>query len=726
MMTSLLLAAAQAMTFTADRIAADNMTYAAVATGHVVAVQHPLTLRGEYMSRDANGVMLFKDPVYATTCTNEVGHTHWNVTGEIEYKENEYVILRNAWLQFYEVPVFWLPYLYYPLDCSDTGFSWMPGYMGRWGAFLLTKYSYRLLGDPEHRDNTWWLDGATRLDLRYRQGVAFGEDLTWNLGNFGSGLINFYYAYDNDVEDYGGAAISDYSDKYHSYNWGSPIERDRYAIAGKHRWEASERDTVNARFSVYSDSYFRSDFCRQTMFNWKSQWLGYDNSGIFWEHIENAAAIGAEVSGRLNDFYGMTGRLPEFYVDVNPLPVFGLPVNYETENRIGYLTRDAAVYGNGWADNPFSHVPGPWADYESFRFDTYHRLTAPFRTFDDLVSVVPRVGYHGTFWSEAGQDALTGWERSRDTGEMLRSILEGGITFAGRGTGWVDDKWRHLIEPYFDVLAQQAWYAGAGTGERPYVFDSIDASVMWEDQFAGRSRNLPYSYYGVTPGIRNGWQELGERGRLRDVLDVDVYAAVQFDKTSYVGDSDAHRLAEVGRPNYGRNGCLVVPGARVRWNPADDLSIMARAEYDSDENRVASADAGFKQKVTDTFNYYAKYALRDYRIWDFSSIPYSRDYMQSDDMNYAKFHYAQVGFEQQPLSWFAWGPYLRWDIRENELDGVGSWFDYLTDCLGFRLIVEYQNSYTRIDGYDRGDDWTVGFYIYLRAFGADSSNLFMN
>ena len=85
-------------------------------------------------------------------------------------------------------------------------------------------------------------------------------------------------------------------------------------------------------------------------------------------------------------------------------------------------------------------------------------------------------------------------------------------------------------------------------------------------------------------------------------------------------------------------------------------------------------------------------------------------------------HFLHVGFQNQPLDWFAWGPYVRWDIRENELDRVGSWFDYLTDCLGFRFIVEYVNSYTRIDGYERKDDWSFGFYIYLRAFGADSSS----
>ena len=722
MMISTLLAVAQTLSFTADRIAADDRTHALTATGHIVAASGPVRLRGEYMTRSTDGKMIFHDPTCATTCSNEVGHTHWNVTGEVEYQENDHVLLRNMVLRFYEVPVFWLPYVYYPLDWGNYGFSWMPGYTGRWGAFLLTKYTYHLLGDPEHGKDTWWLGGATRFDLRYRQGIALGEDLSWNLGDYGAGEFNVYYAWDDDVEEYSGIENAAYTDSYHSYNWESPVKRDRYAIAFRHRLDLTERDIVRLSASVISDSSFRSDFQRSTLFNWKSQWLGYDNSGVFWEHVENAWAVGAEVSGRLNEFYGMTDRLPEFYLDVHPLPVFNLPINYETENRFGYLRRNPAEYGSGDPMSAFTFNPGRWASFDTFRFDTYHRLTAPFKTFDDVLSVVPRVGYHGTGWTESGEDDLTGWGAAKDQGGLFRSILEGGATFAARGTGWIDDKWQHLTEPYLDVLAQKAWMSSSD--RRPYVFDAIDASMAWEDQFAGRARNLPYTYYGITPGWRNTWSTLDEHGRLWDVVDFDVYAAVQFGATSFEGANDAHKLAKPGEANYGKRDCFVSPGARIRWNPEKDLSIMSRAEYDSDYNRLAVADVGLYHRLADNFSYNATYALRDYRFWDFSSMPYSREQMTSDDFNFAKCHYIHLGFEHQPIDWLAWGPYVRWDIRQNELDGIGSWFDYLTDCLGFRFIVEYQNSYTRIDGYEHEDDWSFGFYIYLRAFGADSNNLF--
>ena len=705
------------LSFTADRIAADNVTQAAVASGHVVAVSAPYSLRSDYLSKTADGTFLFADPTCATTCTNDVGHTHWNVTGELEYKEREHVILRNAWLRFYEIPVFWLPYMYYPLDTA-CGFSWMPGYMGRWGAFLLTKTRYDIAGDSQHADSTWWLTGATRFDLRYKNGVALGEDLKWNLGRFGSGSFNSYYAWDRDAEhQYGPSRAWD------SGHWGSEVDEDRYLFGFRHQWEATERDVVRLRGTYLSDSYFLQDFQRKTLFNRKGQWLAYDNSGAFWEHLEDAFSFGVEASGRLNKFYAMTGRLPEVYLDVNPMPVFGLPVNYETANRLGYLTRDYAEYGAG-EQSVFGRNPGLWARYDAFRFDTYHRLTAPFRTLGDVLSVVPRVGYRGTYWSETGLTDVTGRRPAADAGTAFRSVGEFGVTFAARGTAWVDDGWQHMTEPYLDVLAQETWYSGRAGGSRPYVFDGLDASLTWEDQFAGRSRNLPYSYYGLTPGWRNAWRAADEKGNLREILDLDVYVAAQFNRASYTDGNDNHRLSEAGYPNYGKNGCEFVPGARLAWRPDDDVTLGLRGEYDSDNNRFAYASLFLRQRVSPVFSYRVSYNLRDHRYWDFSSCPYDPAEMRSDEQGMARMQIVDLSFSHQVCDWLAWGPQVRWDARANELDTAGCWIDYLTDCLGFRFLVEYDNDFTTIDGYRRDDDWTFGFYVYLRAFGADSGNIF--
>ena len=713
MTTNILLTAiaSQVLTFSADRVAVDPVTKAAVATGNVVAARSPYTLRAESLSKSADGKYVFPFPTYATTCTNEVGHTHWNVTGALEYQEDEYVVLRDAYLRFCEVPIFWLPYMYYPLG-TDCGFSWMPGYTSRWGAYLLTKYRYHLLGDTKYMDDTWWLTGATRLDLRYKNGVAVGEDFKWNLGDFGAGKFSYYHAWDKDADKYDGG----YASGMYSAIRGSDVKENRHIATLEHRWEATERDTVRVRATHLSDSFVNMDFWRRSLLSLKDDWTTYSNSGVFWEHLEDAFSAGLEASGRLNDFYGMTGRLPEAYFDVNPMPIWDLPLNYESQSRVGWLTRNYAEYVAGLS-SPYGTNPGPWADYEALRFDTYHRLTAPFRTLDDVLSVVPRAGYRGTFWSKSGASDLTGRSSATDEGSVYRSIGELGVTFAARGTASIDEEWRHMVEPYFDVLAQEAWLSGLNGRGRPYVFDNIDGSLTWEDQFAGRARGLPYSYYGVTPGLRNAWSAADDRGSVRQIVDLDAYVAAQFNSATQTEGDDLRRLADPGSPNYGYHKGAFVPGARLRWTPEDGTMLGVRGEYDSDHNRIAYASAGWNQRVTSDWKYHVAYNMRRHRYWDFSSPPMA-------EQGEARFHFVDVGGEQTVFDWLAWGPTLRWDLRENELDRVGVWIDYLTDCLGFRFIVSYENSFTTMDGYRYDEDWSFGFYIYLRCFGADSGNVF--
>ncbi len=708
---------------TADRIAADRASEALVASGHVVAVSTPYRLESAGLLKAPDKIAVFENPTTFTTCTNAPGERHWMLSGSVEYNDGRYGILRDGWLRFWEVPVLWLPFWYHPID-GVSGLRVMPGYTGRWGAYILTKYVYHIAGDPTYAEGSAYLTGNTRFDLRYKNGIALGQTLGWQLGDFGRGKFKVYYAWDQD-DHY----ENDWNSRdYNWRNWGSSVPDERYGIELSHVWDVTERDKLRLSGAYYSDSYFRSDFFRKSFFGIKNQYVGSDGNEVAWEHVERAFGTGVSAAGPLNDFYEGTMRLPEWYLDVAPQPIWILPVNYESSTRAGYLLRQPARYGDGQTETAFSCNPGVWADYNTFRFDTYHRLTAPFRLFD-VLSVVPRVGYHGTYWNDGGNTVPDGLSRAGQTGDgIFRSILEGGITFAGRGTAWLSETWQHMIEPYADVLAQKAWYSGLRDGNRPYVFDSIDASTDWFDQFAGRSRNLPYTWYGVTPGIRNAFREAGEDGKVRTVFDFDVYSALQFSKSDWATDGEYHRLAEVGKPNYGEDNLTAVPGARVRWFPDDDTMLLGRIEYDCENDVIAMSELAWRQRLNARFSYYASYMSGNYRWWDFSSSPtahYVRDgrTYTSEDFNMVHFGTATVGFEHEICDALAWSPFVRWDCREGELDEVGAWFDIRTDCLGFRLIVSYEKSYTRIDGSEYHSDCSVGFYVYLRAFGPSSGSL---
>jgi hypothetical protein len=706
----------------ADVVAADNITKAMIASGNVHAVSYPMTLRGETVSRDLSGTYRFAGPTAFTTCTNCVGSWHWSMAGELEYTDNVCIKGRDMVLRFWEIPVMWLPYWYYPL-ATDYGWRVMPGYKSRWGAYLLTKYVYHIAGDPYGTEGGYSLRGSTRFDLRTENGVALGQGLRWQLGEFGKGHAKVYYAWDEDWDRY--ERNWDRSRKWNYRNWGSTIERDRYAIQLAHRWDPTERDSVRVKSMVVSDSHFNYDFLRDSLFNVKSQWLGVHGNELAWEHGENDYSYGVSVAGPLNEFYDGTMRLPEFYFDVNPMPVWTLPLNYESQTRAGYLRRRPARYGDSDVINAYSRYPGEWATYGTFRLDTYHRLTAPFKLWDAL-SVVPRAGYRGTWWNETGNAVIDGKGKAgRADADALRSIVEGGVTFAGRGTAAIDSKWRHMLEPYFDVTVQKADYSGLEPGARPYVFDNIDMSRTWEDQFAGRGRELPHSYHGVTPGLRNAFISTDEKGNSKTVFDVDTYIAVQFNEARWFDERDEDRMiARPGRPNYGDGNAAVVPGVRARWLPSSDIMLAARTEYDCENDVFAVSDIEWRHRLSRVFNYHVSFNSRDHRWWDYSICEYDPQIMNRDSFNWFDYGIFEIGFEHEICDAVVWSPFIRWDCAESELDEIGTWVDLRTDCLGFRFIVSYEEEYTRIDGSERGDDWSFGFFVYLRAFGPDSGAVF--
>ena len=143
-----------------------------------------------------------------------------------------------------------------------------------------------------------------------------------------------------------------------------------------------------------------------------------------------------------------------------------------------------------------------------------------------------------------------------------------------------------------------------------------------------------------------------------------------------------------------------------------------------ENDKLALASVRWDGRFDKDLSFYVEFVHRDHRWWDYSSTPYDPALMRNEDFNWAYYSFLEFGIEHDVCDAIAWGPYIRWDCREGELDEIGSWFDYRTDCLGFRLKLSYENAYTRIDGSEHEHDWRIGFYVYLRAFGPDMSDMF--
>ena len=698
------------MAVSADRLAADRETGAFTATGNVRVVSWPFELISDSVTRDEKGELKLADPSSVTTCTNEWEHLHWRIYGEFKYATDDYVLLRNVKLRLFDIPVFWMPIWYYPLN-TDYGWRVMPGYTSRWGAYVMTKYVYKIAGSFE--EGAWGLGANTRVDLRKMNGLALGQTFNWQLGSFGRGKFKVYYAWDDDYDRY--MRHWDDSRRWNYQNWGSTIEHDRYALTFDHRWEPTERDVVRVDAAYLSDSYIQQDFLRPRLFGIKNDLTLWNSSEIAWEHIEMLMSFGLNISGPLNDFYSGVSRLPEAYFDMNPTSIFGLPLIYDSSTRLGWLDRQAAKIGTAATALPYRYNPGPWADYQAFRFDTYHRVSWPFKVAD-LLSIVPRVGYRGTFWNASGKTWDSKLRTARNDDNVYRSIIEGGVTLSMRGRADFGD-WSHVVEPYLDVLVQDASYSGLSTASRPLQFDAIDGSFDWLDQFGSRSRNLPYSWYGATLGLRNTFYKKDENGDRRPVLDFDLYTRMQFNDTHWTDDDARHRLRlNPEDPNYGGSGDVVyVPGFRTRWMPSKMTQFAACAEWDGEDDTLAYGSLSWKQRLNEKIGFELTYTRRDNRWWDYS-YSYTRG-TYADYFNWTKLSYIQLSLDHDVCDFFAWGPYISYDCEESDIDEIGGWFDLRTDCLGFRFYASHQTSYRRVDGSKYLADNRFGFFIYLRALG---------
>jgi len=395
------------------------------------------------------------------------------------------------------------------------------------------------------------------------------------------------------------------------------------------------------------------------------------------EHREHTVAAGAAVSGPINDFYSGTARLPEGWLNIEPQPIFGTGFNYESQTRAGYLSRQAAYYEH--AAPEFMYYPGSWADYDLLRVDTAHRVTYPVK-FWDVVSVVPRAGYRGTYYSET--------EAKND---VARHTADLGVETSLRGTSDWNNGYRHVVEPYVDYSYQPTHYDSENG--RVEGFDHYDRSIEWFDQFGMDGTWLPYDWHGVRPGVRNLLQTRDEKkGGMRTVFEWDTYTAVQIDSNGPLGE-DGLRMA----------------GTKAVYSPTKALDLKAQGEWDTEADTLAYVDLSAFYKVNEKFRLGGGYLARDHQLYDYAESPVM-------EWNRVKENLIYSGFTHDINDTWSWSTYARWDLRYNQLDEVGGYVQYRLDCLVFQLRSAYINNYQRLDQVSESDsDFRVALMVWLRA-----------
>jgi LPS-assembly protein len=317
----------------------------------------PYFLTGQHVTSISENGYLIKDGTFTTHDTPKPDfHLHART---IRVYENDRVIFQYVTAYVGKVPVFWWPYLYQSLNDAFT-FTISPAYLSSWGPSLLTQVTFPITDDIRAR---------LRLNYYGRRGPAIGFDSNIDYFNDSQARLKTFY-------------IQDQNPNLNETN----IPRKDVPTG---RYRVSLADTTNFTDDIYglinltklSDQYVMQDF-----FQGEFRVDPVPDNVIAVAKTDPFYTLTAIERFQANEFFTTTERQPEVVLDIKRHGLFGGPIFYEGETGIANLRLQ------------FPQDSG-FENYGTYRFDTFHQLTYP-NTYFGWLSIVPRVGYRGTYYGK--------------------------------------------------------------------------------------------------------------------------------------------------------------------------------------------------------------------------------------------------------------------------------------------------------------------------------------
>jgi lipopolysaccharide export system protein LptA len=317
----------------------------------------PYFLTGSHVTSISENGYLIKDGTF-TTHDSPKNDFHLRAR-TIRVYEDDRVIFQYVTAYVGKVPVFWWPYLYQSLNDAFS-FTISPAYLSSWGPSLLTQVTFPITDD---------IKGRFRLDYRGRRGVAVGFDSTIDYFNDSLARLKTYYLQDQNP----------------NLNETNLPRKD--VPTGRYR--VSLADTTNFTDDIYgitnltklSDQFVMEDF-----FQGEFRIDPVPDNVIAVAKTDPFYTLTAIERFQANEFFTTTERQPEVVLDIKRHGLFGGPIFYEGETGFANLRLQ------------FPQDSG-FENYGTYRFDTFHQLTYP-NTYFGWLSIVPRVGYRGTYYGK--------------------------------------------------------------------------------------------------------------------------------------------------------------------------------------------------------------------------------------------------------------------------------------------------------------------------------------
>jgi LPS-assembly protein len=319
----------------------------------------PYFLKGGNVTSISDNGYLVQEGNFTTNDTAKPDfHLH---AQKIRYYEDDRVIFQYVTAYIGNVPVFWWPYLYQSL--SDTfSFSVTPAYTSTWGPSLLTEVIFPI---------TDYVKARLRLDYFGRRGPAIGFDPVIDYGKEKSSqarLKTFYI--DDQNPDINQTNIPRVG-----------VPQSRYRVSLEDRTNFTDDIYATANITKLSDQYVMQDY-----YPGEFRIDPVPDNVVALTKTNPVFTLTGIERFQANDFFTTTERQPEVVLDIKRHGLFGGPIFYEGETGFANLRLQ------------FPEDSGI-KNYGTDRFDTFHQLTYP-NTYFGWLSIVPRVGYRGTYYGK--------------------------------------------------------------------------------------------------------------------------------------------------------------------------------------------------------------------------------------------------------------------------------------------------------------------------------------
>ena len=319
----------------------------------------PYFLRGKSVTSISENGYLIQDGTFTTHDSPKADfHLH---ARKIRVYEGDRVIFLNVTAYVGKVPIFWWPYLYQSLDQAFS-FSISPAYYSTWGPSLLTQVTFPI------RDN---IEARLRLNYYGRRGLGLGFEPIIDYGKDESSRAKIKTFYLQDQNPNLNQTALQRQD----------VPTGRYRLTLEDHTNFTDDIYGIANLTKLSDQYVMQDF-----FQGEFRIDPVPDNVIAVAKTNPFYTVTAIERFQANQFFTTTERSPEVVLDIKRHGLFGGPIFYEGETGFANL-RLQFPEGAGFEN------------YGTYRFDTFHQLSYP-NTYFGWLSIVPRVGYRGTYYGK--------------------------------------------------------------------------------------------------------------------------------------------------------------------------------------------------------------------------------------------------------------------------------------------------------------------------------------